>query len=106
LDKSDPNTNSFTKLLITAEDNGLLVHAWAKCLPVECDWGVAPRVSMPAVADGFLILWDHHYALHWQKCSLEEDGRLKVSLQTHFTDESGRRDLEIISYFTKASANP
>lgn len=99
----DPKTNSLTRLLITAEDNSLVVHAWAKCVPVECDWGVAPRVSMPAVDRGFLVLWDHHYAEHWQTFSLEEDGRLKVSLQMHFTDKSGRRDLEITEFFTKTA---
>lgn len=103
---TDPNTNSLTRLLITTENGGLIVHVWAKCLPVECDWGTGPRVSLPPVADGFLVIWDHKYALHSQRVSMEDDSRLKVSLRTHFTDKSGRHDLEIVSYFTKTPDAP
>lgn len=98
----DPNTQSLTRLLVQRADDALVVHAWASCSPVECDWGES-RVPLAPVADGLHIVWDHHFALDRQEIALEGDGRLKVSLTTQFKDNSGRRDYEIVSYFRKAS---
>lgn len=102
----DPNTKSLTRLSITSNDYELAVHVWAKCQPVECDWGVGQKVPLSPSPDDFLIIWDHGYALHSQSFSLEGNSRLKVVLKTHFTDKSGRHDREIISFFTKAAATP
>lgn len=101
----DLNTKSLTRLLITG-DSQLVVHAWARCQPADCDWGLSSGVPLPPADGSFLIVWDHKYALHRQELSLQSDGKLKVSLQTHFTDNSGRRDLEIISFFTRFAGAP
>ena len=52
----DSTTTSLTRLLITSDGDKLLVHPWAKCLPVECDWGTA---AVEPAGKYFLILWDH-----------------------------------------------
>jgi hypothetical protein len=101
----DPGTQSLTRLLIAGHDD-LTVHAWARCQPVECDWGSSSSVPLPQVDRGFVIFWDHKYAIHTQAITLEPGDRLKVSLRTHFTQNSGRRDLEIVSYFVRSTDTP
>ncbi len=96
----DPFTKSLTRLQIRGGYTTLTVHAWAKCPPVECDWGES-TVPLAPLERGLYIVWDHHYAFHKQDIKLQDDGRLKVSLTTQFKDQSGRRDIEIISYFRK-----
>jgi hypothetical protein len=99
---TDPSSQSLTRVLITGADQ-LVVHPWGKCQPSDCDWGPAPGISLPPADGSFVVVWDQKFAFHTLLLSLEEDGRLKVSLKTHFTDNSGRRDLEITEFFTKTA---
>lgn len=104
----DPSSKSLTRLVITRGGEGLVVHAWANCQPVDCDWGDSPSLALRPVSEGYRIVWDHKYALHTQVLTFEgqDYSKLRVSLTTHFTDNSGRRDLEIISWFNRAAGTP
>jgi hypothetical protein len=94
--------------LIRQKGDGLMVHAWGNCRPVLCDWGDSPGLALRPVSEGYRLVWDHKFALHTLVLSFEgEDySRLKVSVATHFTDNSGRLDSEIVSFFTRSAETP
>ena len=102
----DPSTKSLTRVMITQNGDELLVHVWASCPPVQCDWGTSPGIPLPPVDGSFAISWDHKYAVHSAAVSLDPDGRLKISLQTRYQGNSGRVDLEIVSRFDRSATAP
>jgi len=56
----DPNTRGITKFHIDKHDDQILVHAWGKCHPTDCDWG-----KQRALRDGdaFVVVWDQGFVL-------------------------------------------
>jgi hypothetical protein len=96
----DADTQNLTRLLITGV-NELVVHAWGRCHPSDCDWGQSGSISLPPVDRGFTASWDQKFVVRNLKFSMEADGRLKVSLKSHYTES--RQDTEIISFFTKTA---
>lgn len=38
----DENTSSITRLEVSEEAGGWVIHAWGKCGPPDCDWGAVP----------------------------------------------------------------
>lgn len=38
----DENTSSITRLEVSEEADGWVIHAWGKCGPPDCDWGTVP----------------------------------------------------------------
>ena len=95
------DTTSLTRLLITNEDDKLLIHAWHSCFPELCDWGTATADSQPA-SRHLHIVWNQSNANRQQDLFLENDGRLRVILKTHSFNQMVT---EVVLYFTRA-VNP
>jgi hypothetical protein len=95
------DTTSLTRLLITSEDDKLLVHAWHSCFPELCDWGTVTADAQPA-SRHLRIVWNQSNANHQQDVSLESGGRLRVTLKTH---RFSQMDTEVVLYFSRA-VNP
>jgi|LakMenEpi03Aug12_release.lakeMendotaPanAssembly.Ray.scaffolds.fasta_scaffold408117_2 hypothetical protein len=59
----DENSGSLTRLEVTEEADGWVIHAWGSCSPNDCDWGKVPLYM--AVSDAAHTLghgfayWDH-----------------------------------------------
>lgn len=95
------NTDSITYVEIKREIDNLNVHMWGQCHPYDCDWG-SEFTSIEDSEDGALsLIWVESFAKRYQQLSVLQDGRLKVSMQTHFTDTSGRPDYTSVDYFSK-----
>jgi hypothetical protein len=38
-DNKDANTHGITRIALSSENGALLIRAWGKCRPSDCDWG-------------------------------------------------------------------
>jgi hypothetical protein len=99
----DPPAAALTRLLITSEGDKLQVHAWQKCLPVDCDWGQA---TVEPSAQHLVIVWIHKDANRRLEIVREHDNGLIASLHTHYFDKVNHADTEIISYLFRSTETP
>ena len=94
----DSETRSVTRFSVAVEQGKLVVHAWGKCFPTDCDW----KETEADLADGGLsVVWNFGTITKIWKLSQESDGRLKLSEQSHYTD--ARTDRDEISLFVRSS---
>ena len=69
----DPATGGVPQVVVRREHEDLLVHAWGKCHPTDCDWGETKIVlwnSLPTCT------WDHGFAVTKMELVLLPDQRL------------------------------
>jgi hypothetical protein len=104
------NADAKTRNLARIEIEGMNVHPFGACSPTPCDWGVLPAKS-DTKPDG-VIRRATLVAVHTTKAEqntltiqLEQDGRLSVNVQTHFTDNSGRRDYGVVNAMVRETAH-
>ena len=50
----DPDTRGLTTLDITVDGDRVKVHAWGKCHPTDCDWGVVDATALVNKPAGML----------------------------------------------------
>lgn len=93
----DSSTNSITRFSIASRPDKLIVHAWGKCQPQDCDWNEAE--ATPTGQD-LAVLWDQKFALRRWDLSLEGDDRLRLSMHSHYND--GREDRAETSLFVRS----
>jgi len=89
-------TPNITQVVIRREGADLLVHAWGKCAPTDCDWGetkIALWNNLPTCT------WDHGFSVTKMELILLPDQRLVVSYRTEYHDNSGRRDTDDAEFF-------
>lgn len=99
----DPPAAGLTRLLITSEGDKLLVHAWQKCLPVDCDWG---KATVEPSAQHLVIVWIHKDANRHLEVFPENANGLRASLHTRYFDKVNHADTEIVSYLIRATEAP
>jgi thiol-disulfide isomerase/thioredoxin len=92
----DPATAGITQVVIRRDREDLLVHAWGKCVPTDCDWGetkITPWNSLP------IATWDHGFEVTRMELVLLPDQRLLVAYKNEFHDHSGRRGYDEVEFF-------
>ena len=86
---TDSNTNGLTRISITQNGSALVVHAYGKCTPTDCDWG---SVQAPYSGKGPFSV-PYKFSFKTTTLSLEPHaGQLTVNEVDHYTDASGRPD--------------
>lgn len=118
---SDPNTNGVTKVIIemVCEDTPVYncsgnicsvtytvtphyyVKVWGKCHPTDCYWG---RVEgRRTSANWQYFFYNQSFATRdvWAQIWSGSDAWLRVIIDTHFTDSSGRADYRIDNWFRR-----
>jgi uncharacterized protein YkwD len=99
----DPNTQSIARTSIRTDAAKVFVHMWGACAPTDCDWGET-TTDITDVDDGVLsLMWDQGFEVRTQQVSLLPDGVLRVVDHSHFTDNSGRADLDSTDDFIRES---
>jgi hypothetical protein len=96
-ENEDPATRSVTRFSIVSDADKLVVHAWGKCQPTDCDWR---EVGANVTDGGMSVVWDFETITKIWKLSQESDGRLKLSEHSHYTD--GRTDRDETSLFIRS----
>jgi hypothetical protein len=93
----DANTSSITNFSIAGSPDKLVVHAWGKCQPEDCDWNEAAVIP---TSQGLAVLWDQKFAIRRWELFLESDGRLRLSMHSHYND--GREDRDETGLFVRS----
>ncbi len=112
----EEKTGSITRLEVSEEAGGWVIHAWGSCAPTDCDWGAVPLHMAVGDPDARgkpldvgkleygVAYWDHKdrdirtfMALH------VENGQLSVESVDVFGERSGHTtNLRMKDLFKKA----
>ena len=90
----DPATRGITRLVISRHNGKVLVHAWGKCHPHDCDWG---RATARREGNRWIVEWhqgfvDRRMVIKGE--NLRPDGRykrLKMRIVSRYHDSRGTR---------------
>jgi peroxiredoxin/outer membrane lipoprotein-sorting protein len=94
----DPGTRGITQVVIRRESNDLLVHVWAKCNPVDCDWGETKITSWNSLARA---TYDQGFAVSGILLVPQPDGRLLLVDKREYRDQSGRPGHDDVEFFVR-----
>ena len=72
------DTGGMTEVVVRHEGSRILVHAWGRCTPTDCDWGEIAADTY----NGYLIAnWDHGFSMVRMQLIPLPDGRLLMVLR-------------------------
>ena len=94
----DPGTGGVTQVVVRRGHEELLVHAWGKCTPTDCDWGETKITLWNGLGIG---VWDHGFAVTKMELILLPDQRLLVAYKSEYHDNSGRRGKDLVEFFLR-----
>jgi hypothetical protein len=83
---ADPNTRGITRIEIDQRGSQLSVHAFGKCHPTDCDWGIEKGA---VVGNQGQVTWDQGFAIVKMVLTLEGE-QLKAVTDTVFNDSRPR----------------
>lgn len=96
----DEEARGITKCKIRYENGRFIVQMWGACVPEDCDWGEQTSKPINENADNFEVLWDQKFAESTATYKIV-DGKLEITNQRRFNDDSGREDFEFTDYLIK-----
>jgi hypothetical protein len=105
---ADPNTRGISRLSIRQDPARVVVQIWGKCHPHDCDWGtvqatpLARRVDSSGTAP-ITAIYSLGFAEKRVTLRMTARNDLTGTVDTHFTDNSGRADYESIDQFVPAA---
>ena len=99
----DISTHNITKIFISISGDYFQVHAFGKCHPTDCDWGISTAKLSDANNGVLNVKWVFSSTTENLTIKLIERNHFEVTDSCHFTDNSGRVDSTITEYFTKVS---
>ena len=92
-------TKSITKIKIYKAGRRTKVHAWGKCHPNDCDWGLANAQAINSTK--LIVYWNQGFVRRRMVIRKVGANRLKVRTFSHYTDGSGRPNRVKIEYMHK-----
>jgi hypothetical protein len=95
----DPNTGGNTRFEIDEAGGAVVVHAFGKCHPTDCDWGLEVGEVDGSRAT---LTWDQGFVEREMVMELLDDGRLLVTTEHHYAD--GRPDRSDEATFVRSLA--
>ena len=109
------NTGGITSLEIKLDGTKVMVQAWGKCHPADCDWGqveaqpYGPSVSsnLAAATQVLSAVFQPGFSQRLMLIYPEGKDRLRVEVLTRYTDRSGRsnfRSIDTLARELSASA--
>ncbi|MET6991415.1 hypothetical protein [Sediminicola arcticus] len=96
----DNQTRGTSKCKISYKNKSFVIQMWASCHPQDCDWGEKVSNEVKKGTNKFELLWDHEFAESIITYEIIE-GKLKLTQNRRYKDNSGREDFTIIEYFIK-----
>ena len=93
------NTRSMTKLKIYKAGSRVKVHAWGKCHPSDCNWGV--KNAYVINSKKIEVFWDQGFVRRRMVVRKVGLNRVKVRTFSHYADGSGRADKVTVEYMHK-----
>lgn len=89
-------TQSMTKLKIYKVGTRTKVHAWGKCHPRDCDWGLANAQVLSS--SKIVVRWNKSFVRRRMVIQKVGVNRLKVRTFSHYIDGSRRPDRVKVEY--------
>lgn len=93
-------TRGISKCKISYEKNRFVVQMWGTCHPKDCDMGKNFTDEVENEITNFNLLWDAGFAESDVTYEII-DGKMKMTYNRHYKDNSGRQDYTSIDYFIK-----
>jgi hypothetical protein len=84
----DLNTRGLTKLQIDQGDGQMRVHAWGRCHPTDCDWGIQAGAM---IGQGLTITWDQGFVLRKMVVTKRTDDECGVVTDSVYSDRRPRQ---------------
>lgn len=102
----DTQSKTIKQVSIQAKDGGTYINMIGSCSPTDCNFREeAPTVVVNYNYDsetGILhVEWVFDFQILTQELTITSDNQLRVRTLTHYTDNSGRVDYEMVDYFTR-----
>lgn len=99
VNEADAQTiKGITKCKISYKNNSFVVQMWGKCQPQDCDLGENVANEVKKGTDKFELIWDAEFAESTITYEII-DGKLKLTHNRRYKDNSGRPDFTLIEYF-------
>jgi thiol-disulfide isomerase/thioredoxin len=93
------STNGITEVVINNNEGGQLkVHVWAKCEPMDCDWGVTDISPSTGLASS---VFDAGFARTTIEFIPLPDERLLLVYKSEYKDRSGYREPDQVEFFVR-----
>jgi hypothetical protein len=107
----DRNTRGLTRVLITESGTDVVVHAWGRCHPADCDWTPVPgnlyartvKDDLVSTAHAISALSRTNFSETLIIVHLTAPSQLQVETMTRFIDGSGRTSNADVETFTRNS---
>jgi hypothetical protein len=99
----DANSGGITRFSIQHHGDEILVHAWGKCHPTDCDWGEQKAL---VDRDSAIVIWDQKFALDRMVVKLNTSSKLNIDEVRMIGDLRGRRDIHSTFLFQPPSDKP
>ena len=105
------NTRSLVNLQISVSGSNIDVQAFGSCHPTPCDWGKQPGIAFAkdvstnvvSNTERIMALYNPDFSKNTLVIEPINANRIKVTLFTQFTDNSGRSNYTIMETFKKAA---
>lgn len=102
----DPQSKSIKQVSIQARDGGTYINMIGSCSPTDCNFREeSPTVTVNYNYDSeteiLHVEWIFDFQIMTQELTITADNQLRVETLTHFTDNSGRADFEMVDYYTR-----
>jgi len=96
----DEETRSITKCEIRYEEDRFYIHLWGACHPQDCDWGENATDELDGETQELTLNWDQGFVERTQTLVIK-DGKLVLTTNSHYKDDSGRPDSSEVDIFIK-----
>ncbi|MCC6683579.1 MAG: hypothetical protein IT247_00770 [Bacteroidia bacterium] len=102
----DSQSKTIKRVSIQAKDGGAYINMIGSCSPTDCNFREeAPTVTVNYNYDSeteiLHVEWVFDFQILTQELTITSDNQLRVKTLTHFIDNSGRVDFEMVDYFTR-----
>lgn len=102
----DPQSKNIKQVSIQVKDGGAYINMIGSCSPTNCNFREeAPTVVVNYNYDSeteiLHVEWAFDFQILTQELTITSDDQLRVKTLTHYTDNSGRVDYEMVDYFTR-----
>jgi hypothetical protein len=108
----DPNTRGLTRVLITESGADVVVHAWGRCHPADCDWtpvnvyGLTVKDNLVSTAHAISALSRTSFSETLIIAHLTAPDHLQIETMTRFIDGNGRTSYTNVGTFTRTQTSP
>jgi thiol-disulfide isomerase/thioredoxin len=97
----DIDTRGMSQAVVRKDNGRVMVHAWGRCTPTDCDWGEVAADTW----NGLLIAnFDHGFSMTRMQLVPLPDGRLLLARHTEYRDGSGRTDKGTAEFFSRETS--